>query len=141
HGPLAAVHAAWEDRCDACHEPFQPVNEQATRLAERFGQVSDRGSNARCETCHAGPAHHAKAKPELVENCGGCHADHRGREVSLVRHPDTHCTGCHQNLSAALTAGKPDYRNVKDFASHPEFGSLQAQSTRTLKFSHAQHLS
>lgn len=139
HGPVAAVHAAWEDRCDACHEPFQPVNGNDW-LAERFGRVSDRGSNARCEACHAGPAHHAAARPDQIENCGACHADHRGRETSLVRNLDEHCTVCHKNLTAATTAGKTDYPNIKDFASHPEFVSLQAQSTRTLKFSHALHL-
>ena len=35
HGPVAAVHAAWEERCDACHEPFKPVNGN-TWLVERF---------------------------------------------------------------------------------------------------------
>src|SRR6516162_5173070 len=24
-GPVAAVHAAWEDKCTVCHVPFQPI--------------------------------------------------------------------------------------------------------------------
>ena len=26
HGELAQVHLAWEKKCDACHEPFKPIN-------------------------------------------------------------------------------------------------------------------
>src|SRR5689334_3906840 len=49
-GPVAAVHAAWNDRCDACHTPFDQ-SKSLNPLA-----VRDRWHDFRCETCHAGPA-------------------------------------------------------------------------------------
>ena len=28
-GPVAAMHATWDDKCDACHTPFRPVSGEA----------------------------------------------------------------------------------------------------------------
>ena len=29
HGPLAQVHASWDNKCDACHVPFEPITGSA----------------------------------------------------------------------------------------------------------------
>src|SRR5437870_2141286 len=49
-GPVAAVHATWEDNCTACHAPFTPLSGEA--WAGRFvGDVH--AMNQKCESCHA----------------------------------------------------------------------------------------
>jgi hypothetical protein len=116
--PVAAVHAAWEGRCDACHEPFTGI------------QAADR-----CGTCHAGPAHFANQAVE-ANRCAACHVDHRGHDTVLARVADEQCTSCHRDLAPpnavlGFPAGHPDKSRSVNAA---------AAAGRTLKFSHAVHL-
>lgn len=124
-GPVTAVHAAWDSRCDACHKPFHGIHTQHG-----------------CATCHAGPAHFEDQSAD-TNRCTSCHIDHRGRDASLIRVPDQDCIGCHRDLTGA----KLDWqKKITDFVSdHP----LKSRSVRrfnpnvdrALKFSHAVHLS
>jgi hypothetical protein len=136
-GPVAAVHATWENNCTACHTPFTPIagTTWATSLLGQ-GHTSDQ----RCQTCHAGPPHHRNQTPELA--CAACHHDHRGRDASLVRLADADCTQCHSNLAGHLKEGNPKYENVTSFgANHPEFRVLRDPDPGKLKFNHQLHLS
>ena len=38
HGPVAAVHATWEQQCEACHVPFAPIGPE-TWPAEHLKRV------------------------------------------------------------------------------------------------------
>lgn len=118
-GRLSSAHAAWENRCDACHEPWTPISRG--RLP---GTAADR-----CETCHGGTEHYTN-QPRNTNTCAGCHPEHRGHDTKLARPPDGACRACHAGT---------------DFATnHPEFSSLAGfdpHSSRRLKFSHAVHLS
>src|SRR6185369_6226865 len=55
-GPLAAVHAQWDNQCIACHDSSRPLSAH-NWLAEATGQAHV--ADAKCQACHAGPAHHA----------------------------------------------------------------------------------
>jgi hypothetical protein len=153
-GPVANVHAAWDQKCKACHDPFQPINSNTWFQETLFGKSTDwkREASDRCETCHAGPAHAANQKAESVAACGSCHRDHRGRENSLVRVSDLDCTTCHGGLDAHVTGDyvyakdmPADVKKITSFAyDHPDFrpeiGPIKKPEDRRLKFSHKQHM-
>jgi hypothetical protein len=142
-GPVASVHATWEAQCDACHISFTPIDSSPRDWTTPFlGKAH--GSDARCETCHAGPPHHETQKAESTPACAGCHRDHRGRDASLVRVADSDCTHCHANLKAHMT-GEPGFANaVTAFAegNHPEFRLhvYKSPDPGKLKFNHKLHM-
>jgi hypothetical protein len=142
-GPVAAVHATWDDNCEACHVPFRPVSGEAW-----LGHALDpsHSSAEKCTTCHGGPPHHASVKPGDEADCASCHHEHRGRDASLVRVADGDCTRCHGDLAAHTDRDKSGsqspYANVVtrfDAAHHPEF-KLPAKDPGKLKFNHRLHL-
>jgi hypothetical protein len=143
-GPVANVHAAWDNNCQACHESFSGVG-----LGRLWGaSVAHTTSDEKCQTCHLGTDHHKTATDSV--SCGGCHRDHRGRDASLVRLADGDCTSCHANLGQHLKDGKdPSYHSdpkheysnaITSFAKHPEFAVLTKKDPGNIKFSHATHL-
>ncbi len=138
HGELASVHAAWEQDCNACHV--------AHGLDGSVFAARDRWHDLTCQKCHSGPAHHASIAAEgqaFHDRCSNCHHDHGGRNSSLVRITDDHCTRCHQDVAAHTSALAPVQceRSVTDFVqNHPEFKPLTGEVQRTLKFSHALHM-
>lgn len=138
-GPLASPHALWEDRCEACHEPFRAV--------AGAGQAGT-GSDANCQSCHRGPEHSPKQGAN-VSSCADCHRDHQGRNASLVSDDDRFCTSCHADLVANGIGGgtKPVVANhVVGFdasdSSHPEFAPVRPGEKRAagIAFDHARHL-
>lgn len=146
-GPLASPHAAWDDRCEACHEPFTPIGPDRWfgRLTGHAG--GDPVRNVRCEQCHAAPPHHPAQKPDAVPGCADCHHEHRGRDASLVRLADESCVRCHGDLAAhrSFTPPEPVAARVTGFspATHSGFRAVDPAGpryTRTLKFSHATHM-
>ena len=146
-GPLASVHAAWDQQCEACHTPFQPIN--GDRWFPRLlGENSSHPitSNAKCEACHAGSSHHPNVKPESVGGCVDCHRDHQGRTASLVHLADATCTHCHARLADHATslksANSPAITGFAEGQGHPEFRAVADPKShpRTWKFSHAVHL-
>ena len=144
-GPLANVHEAWDARCDACHRPFATIDDKRWSPP---GIVSKTTSDHQCQACHAGPAHAATQKASDVKSCAGCHIDHRGRDVSLVRLPDNECTNCHADLGSHRDgpgSSKPEIANrIASFATdHPPFSNEKAGATDPgrLAFNHALHLS
>jgi hypothetical protein len=138
-GPVAAVHATWDNDCAACHESFLPASDEA--WATHLTSVA--AMNQKCEGCHKGPAHHDSATPALA--CAACHHEHAGRDASLVRMPDSACTQCHADLKAHHTGTESHFDNsVTAFAAHhPEFKVLREKSADPgrLKFNHKLHMS
>src|SRR5258708_28758405 len=62
HGPVAEVHATWDAKCNACHEPFVPIRGDAwsATLPDLLtGKRSVRGEapDQKCQACHLGTAH------------------------------------------------------------------------------------
>jgi hypothetical protein len=144
-GQVTAVHAAWNDKCEACHVDFTPISRNNI-AASLFGSPGghDFASNLRCEQCHSGTAHHEVQLLSATPGCGGCHRDHRGLDAKIARGPDADCTSCHGDLKGHQ---KPDaplrYENaVVDFASHPEFKILRDKTPDPgkLKFNHKLHM-
>ncbi|MBV8607456.1 MAG: hypothetical protein JO034_08355 [Singulisphaera sp.] len=147
HGAVARVHAPWDNQCEACHVPFTPIGQNKWTASFVGGSAQ---SDAKCQSCHAGPRHHADQNPEdkdALIACAGCHHDHRGRDASLVRIADHHCTQCHSDLTAGHV--KPGYtpevavkvtRFDADPEHHPEFRASRERDPGRLKFNHARHM-
>jgi hypothetical protein len=142
-GELANPHAAFDANCRACHAPHSPGEFLSNPLS--VFNTHDRwqsSSSLTCTKCHAGPAHHAKVKDRQYNNdCANCHHDHNGRDHSLVRISDNHCTHCHQNLPAHVDGSADFAPTITGFTrDHPEFKPLIQGLDRRLKFSHALHM-
>ena len=135
-GPVASVHQMWESQCSACHVSFTPISNHSWG-APFLGDVHE--SSRRCQTCHEGTSHHVSQEPALA--CGSCHREHRGRDVSLVRLPDSDCTKCHRDLSKHHARKQIFQSDVSSFsaAAHPEFRSIKSDPGM-LKFNHRLHL-
>jgi hypothetical protein len=136
-GPLAAVHAMWNDRCEACHESFTPTSAEAW-------SGNPHAADALCQACHRGAEHSSKQIAAEVASCSACHADHRGHDADLIRVADSQCTNCHANIAAHLKTGakspEPPLVNVSSFVSdHPDFRSARRDPAQ-LKFSHSRHM-
>jgi hypothetical protein len=146
-GPVASVHAAWDNTCEACHSDFHPISKNSVLSFLQPAGNAESASNLRCEQCHSGADHHQNQLVSMTPGCGGCHRDHRGREASLVVLPDSDCTQCHSNLKASTKDGKSEYEKtgniITGFADpargHPGFRSLEKDPGR-LKFNHALHM-
>jgi hypothetical protein len=149
HGTLAWVHEAWDNKCEACHVPFEPIDGRS--LFASASSPSNRSSDKLCMSCHAGPKHHEAAKAEEVKGCAECHRDHMGREASLVQLDDHDCTRCHSALEQHFGTKDPNSRtfgNVTRFEKdHPPFAPEAAtkvgeklQDRSKLKFNHARHM-
>jgi hypothetical protein len=141
HGPVANPHAHWENDCAVCHRPHS-ASEFTPGSVFR---ARDRWHDLTCEKCHAGPTHAenvADSGKEFHNRCSNCHHDHAGRLNSLVRISDDHCTKCHAQLGPEHVAGSPKREaKIASFTrDHPEFRALATPPARTLKFSHALHL-
>ena len=142
HGPVASVHARWENDCAACHIDFQPIRGDAF-AASWGGWRTDQA--AKCQTCHVAPAHQNSDALAAVGTCSDCHHEHQGYDSDLTRVADRACTICHGNLQEHLAEGSrysdPIANVVTSFPEHhPEFRSLATDPGR-LKFPHRQHLS
>ena len=153
HGTLATVHAAWDNKCDACHVPFEPIKGRG--LFSSKSSTSGRSSDQLCMSCHAGPPHHSTMIGSEVKGCAACHRDHQGRDFSLVRLDDADCTTCHRSLEGHIASGtKPAgsrvFGNVAAFNArdHPAFTPEAADYAKDrppidrskLKFNHALHM-
>jgi hypothetical protein len=146
-GPLARSHAMWEAKCEACHVPFTPINESRWTVSLASGP---HGRADRCQTCHAGPSHHASQKTSDVPSCAECHADHRGRDASLLTMDDSACTSCHRDLSrhrdpaaGPMQTAASVTRFDADSAHHPGFtppSGVPGPASGRIKFSHARHM-
>jgi len=147
HGPVHAVHASFEHRCDACHgsspnsggwDPDRILPNDPWRVA-----------NEKCLDCHAGPVHHAnmtKTDKQAGQRCGECHRDHQGRDANLTAMADAACLTCHANLKPHLGSGhpkaiQPNSVVVTGFMAggHPDF-NLPKTDDSGLKFNHALHM-
>lgn len=146
HGPVARVHATWDARCEACHEPFSSIRGETwpAALGMKGGDA-----DARCLACHRVADHSANMKPGEVGSCASCHRDHQGREASLIDRADARCVSCHGDLKAHVA----DAARAKGFANaitsfpanHPEFapslGDAKAGAEpAAIKFNHALHM-
>jgi hypothetical protein len=139
-GPVAVVHATWENDCSACHVAFSPMAE-SSGMARLSG--NGHASDVQCGHCHAGPAHSSKEIAAEVRSCAACHRDHRGRDASLVALADSDCTRCHADLVRHVRpdAGPTTLGNVTSFVTdHPDFRPKNAEDPGHLLFNHQVHM-
>ncbi len=146
HGPVAIVHATWENKCEACHIDFAPIRDDTwgASLLNKWNPQPrpwDKLADEKCEKCHPGPDHHFRQIPGEVPSCASCHREHNGQLASLLRMDDQTCTVCHNGLASHLKVANPDpFKDVTRFdLIHPEFRSLKSDPG-TIKFTHGRHL-
>lgn len=158
-GPLALVHASFENDCQQCHADTTGLG-----LA-RDGWLSDETERLKlleekCQNCHLVGQHAREklAQPELDRDCSRCHIDHQGRQHDLATVTDRVCAECHADLRLVCKTGvSPRFiDSIADFSvrSHgivpppvgdstpsppPQFRSLLKDPGR-VRFDHAQHL-
>lgn len=145
-GPVANVHAAWENNCSACHGT--PSAETTLGAIGRIPAPLAVDS-ARCKACHAGPPHHESCIG-FEADCASCHREHRGRHARLTMVGDEHCVRCHSDLTKHRDNKHPlKFAEKLDYFStppaHPEFAALQPRpksraSKQNLHFNHALHM-
>lgn len=142
-GRVAAVHASWDRDCATCHVEYVPISTRNRNPLTHLLAGPRPAGDVRCVGCHAGPPHHASQREDTTPGCADCHREHRGHDFSLVRLPDSDCTGCHASLSTNVRAGH-DTRwsdTITGFATdHPEFRALRSADPGRLKFNHKRHL-
>jgi predicted CXXCH cytochrome family protein len=142
-GPVASVHAMWDAQCNVCHSSFQPIQSDAWTAA-----IVGTAGDAKCQSCHEGPPHHASAASLA---CATCHREHQGRETSLVQLADAVCVQCHDFLPAHISSSKyaetitrfdldhPQFQ-IDDPDSHSRNPLDRATDPGRLKFNHKLHL-
>lgn len=156
-GPLALVHANFENDCQKCHS-----NELGVALSRDAWQMDRQPRLAlqeqKCKVCHD-IDHHFQltlSNPAVDQDCSGCHQDHSGRTLSLVAQSNLACTQCHANLGDACKAGHDSQlnRSIDQFSSLTHGVQLASTSSDSpalqfrsllkdrgrVKFDHAQHL-
>lgn len=119
-GPVAASHATFGDRCETCHDAFQPVR------------------NDSCLACHA-PRLHSEFE-RAAPACRDCHVDHRGAQA-LLDVNSASCVDCH----SALDSARPQPQiaaHISGFADHPELAPRREgqRDPAALRFNHKLHL-
>ena len=143
-GPVAHVHAKWENDCEACHVPYSPIKDNTWLTSQKSMQVLE----TKCQVCHRVGIHHPLQMSSETGSCASCHVDHRGREVDLNRTSDRSCTVCHAAIAthrksdtSIATAPSPEISSITQFDDehHPQFASLAVDPGR-LKFSHGRHM-
>ena len=153
HGPVANVHAAWDNKCDACHVPSS-LGDLSPGAVLSVNAVHDRWNAFSCETCHVGQQatdpknyapHHVNAlwtKDKSNLSCSACHHDHQGRDFSLVRVVDNDCTQCHKELkNHQHEPSDADQASIQSFVDgHPDFKGVKTGFERTMHFNHQHHM-
>ncbi len=98
-GRLLSAHAAFDDRCAACHRPWHPMDNN--------GCVACHGGFGNNGNPHAGyyvfddkqgliaGRHLAVFKDNL--GCLSCHSEHRGRAADVRAQAAFACTWCHEH--------------------------------------------
>lgn len=149
-GPLSRAHASFEADCQQCHADFTPIDGRGAKLNLSFAGINSEDSinhiETSCQKCHEVGDHYRETMNsdwQLTDkNCGGCHADHKGRDFDLNLIAADRCTSCHSDLAAGCT-GTPNVRpQVAAFTkeAHGDFASLTKQDSGTIKFDHQQHM-
>lgn len=149
-GPLASVHASFEQDCDTCHKALTPMDPHAVKMDWNLVGLDARKSiehiESTCQQCHSVGDHHRDRMVEtsktLDQNCAQCHADHQGRDHALASVADHKCVDCHANLDQVCIALATVRSNVSAFTleTHGDFASLQEGDRGRVKFDHHQHM-
>jgi hypothetical protein len=113
-GPVVRGHAIIENDCASCHTGL-------------FRGVA----NESCLACHVDVRRHAPASLAMHRldemRCAECHAEHRGRDVSLTEQGASVCSDCHAALAGQLP--ESEIENASDFEEqHPEIRLMMVTS-------------
>lgn len=149
-GPVATVHASFEQECSECHQDFTPLDPHApSHWLPLLGVDEARSGEhleAACQKCHqVGPHYRSSMHASFAsidQNCASCHSDHQGRDHDLTAMSQRQCSQCHADLSEVVN-GEPRYNaSVVGFdrSTHGDFRSLAQDDPGQIRFSHHQHM-
>lgn len=154
-GPVAEVHASFENDCHQCHQNFTPVGGSA-RFFD-WGTFASHKRIARtknaCNECHNVGRHFPDLLTEtgnlIEQDCATCHADHQGRKNDLAAVSDRMCVQCHGDLNKfckdGISKNAEAWSSVTSFPGmHPAFRSLGDgtgdDDPGIVRFDHHQHM-
>jgi hypothetical protein len=148
HGPVASVHAKFENDCGQCHVNFSFLSGSLDGQEARKLGCSHFAGDKQCMECHLGEGAATHWNSQLVDmtpNCGNCHKDHRGRDADLKRVASKDCANCHKDLKKSMEADqKQTYDNtVTGFPTdHQNFRLLRDKKPdpSRIKFNHKYHM-
>ena len=149
-GPIASVHAAFENDCQQCHRDLTPISSRGSKLSIGLLGIAPETTvehiETACQACHQVGDHHRdtmNTEWQLADRaCADCHADHQGRDHDLTAISLQRCVSCHADLASGCV-GTPSVRNSVvgfDKATHGDFASLNIEDPGRIKFDHAQHM-
>ncbi|MEY3173849.1 MAG: hypothetical protein RLZZ436_1763 [Planctomycetota bacterium] len=141
-GSLSKSHQMFENRCEACHQPWSGPLDRL--LSAGHATEATSVADEKCQACHEGVGHFFTGGSELgwaekatavhlskshFQSCASCHREHQG-EVELRQIAGNSCVGCHADMSTArlaapqlesLTFQHGGERGISSLEVHPEF--------------------
>ncbi|KAA1261737.1 Doubled CXXCH motif protein [Rubripirellula obstinata] len=149
-GPLARVHASFENDCRQCHTNFEPIDSDANQMNLSFVGIQSSESIAHlesaCKKCHAVGDHYRTNMTNIAamsdQNCSTCHHDHQGRDHLLNQVASAKCTSCHEGLDASCKAEPSIAKAISGFSeeTHGDFKFINSRERGVIKFDHHQHM-
>ncbi len=127
NGPLSSSHAILESSCSDCHSPFGQVESTACSVChEKYGDELGVFSFDAHYLYRSDDFQRLKTS-EHETTCGGCHAEHLGRQAEITRVEDGSCLPCH------------DFGSFN--SQHPEFDFAENRipDDDALAFTHIHH--
>jgi hypothetical protein len=95
-GALSSSHAALQDDCASCHDPFTGVT--ALNCSTCHEKVGDRLGvySPEAHYLYRSGDFQRVSQRENELSCAVCHVEHQGRDASITRIGDGPCLECHQ---------------------------------------------
>lgn len=140
-------HQIFGNDCARCHvQHFSLEVHDSSCLACHDGLLTDAqlvsmtkgGREYGFMTHHANEGH--------TPHCASCHVEHGGNPILKAAVNDLHCTTCHADLAANVSAHAPlaivtsGGSTIASLASHVEFAALSHPDTAALRLNHMRHM-
>jgi hypothetical protein len=134
-GPLSAVHADLEARCETCHTPFRGVQDRSCRschpdIGDKSPSTVHRKVRGNCATCHH--EHRSRSYPLRLADTAAF--DHDLTGFSLKKHHRAvACSSCHKT-------GQPYYHVARQCQEcHPDWSRVNFDHGRVTGVPLIQH--
>ena len=104
-GRISSNHAAFENKCQSCHDKNAARGDFRQVLNERFHHgVAFDAIDRKCEACHK---QHTFHEANVVENrsCSACHQEHQG-PGPMKTVASSQCATCHNNSATMLASAQ-----------------------------------
>ena len=128
NGPLSSAHAALENDCSSCHDPWNAVTaEKCSTCHEKHGDSLGVYTWTSHYVYRSNDFQQAVPSPHETA-CAACHSEHRGRDAIITRTDDATCATCHEFPS--FNDGHPNF----------DFAAEEIPDDDALIFPHTRHV-